>query len=318
MTNKPKGKVHFKDENTLEFIASKHHVQNTFNIKLRESICDLYDKDTHSFYYYDKDNDIKCYFHHEDIKEIGFMHELGQFYIFIIVNISYVNKINKKYKRNKLAGIDLGIHNPISLYDGNKHINIDMGNKRLNKIRYLERRCRRLQHIMSRKMMINKERQEKDPSYSIYTKNYIKVQRKFRRTWKRIVDIRMDWRRNLSKIIATMYKNIVVDEFSQPTKEDHIGLPNKVIRRFNHYNRNHAMYLFILALRHACDKYNCAYIEAPENTTRTCSVCNHKNPKLPLSERIFICEECNTEMDRDMNAAINCYDFFFKRETINE
>ena len=165
---------------------------------------------------------------------------------------------------------------------------------------------------MSRKMLVNIKKHNEDPIYPIYTKNYIKVQRKFRRTWKRIVDIRCDWRRKVAKNIALMYKNIVVDDFEQPTKEDHIGLPSKLVRRINHYNREHAMYLFMEALRHACAKYNCKYIEAPRFTTRTCSSCGHVNPKLNLSERIFECEECDNILDRYENAAINCYEYFFK------
>ncbi|MFZ8812642.1 MAG: zinc ribbon domain-containing protein, partial [Thermus aquaticus] len=39
--------------------------------------------------------------------------------------------------------------------------------------------------------------------------------------------------------------------------------------------------------------------------TRLCSRCGHLHGKMPLSQRVFRCEACGLEMDRDLNAAIN-------------
>ncbi|MFX0138352.1 MAG: zinc ribbon domain-containing protein [Candidatus Hodarchaeota archaeon] len=36
-----------------------------------------------------------------------------------------------------------------------------------------------------------------------------------------------------------------------------------------------------------------------------CSVCGYVNNQLLLNERKWICSDCNTEHDRDINAAIN-------------
>ena len=55
------------------------------------------------------------------------------------------------------------------------------------------------------------------------------------------------------------------------------------------------------------DKYGCIYIEAPRFTTRTCSCCGYVNEHLPLSERDLVCINCGEVIDRDMNAAKNCY-----------
>ncbi len=40
-------------------------------------------------------------------------------------------------------------------------------------------------------------------------------------------------------------------------------------------------------------------------SSKTCSQCGHKKDKLKLSERIFKCENCGLEIDRDFNAAKN-------------
>ena len=40
-------------------------------------------------------------------------------------------------------------------------------------------------------------------------------------------------------------------------------------------------------------------------TTKCCSVCNHKNENLTLSDREWTCPKCHTHLDRDPNAAMN-------------
>lgn len=41
-----------------------------------------------------------------------------------------------------------------------------------------------------------------------------------------------------------------------------------------------------------------------EPTSQTCSSCSHKQ-YMPLKERIFVCEECEIEIDRDLNSSLN-------------
>lgn len=40
-------------------------------------------------------------------------------------------------------------------------------------------------------------------------------------------------------------------------------------------------------------------------SSKTCSCCGHKKQSLKLSERIYKCDSCGLEIDRDLNAAIN-------------
>lgn len=46
------------------------------------------------------------------------------------------------------------------------------------------------------------------------------------------------------------------------------------------------------------------------NSTKTCSSCNHINPKLNPSIRIFNCNSCGYSIGRDENAAINLYKWY--------
>ena len=51
----------------------------------------------------------------------------------------------------------------------------------------------------------------------------------------------------------------------------------------------------------------------PRNTSRTCSSCGHKKKKLKLSTRVFRCDHCDHEIDRDLNAAINIHNLGIKK-----
>lgn len=54
-------------------------------------------------------------------------------------------------------------------------------------------------------------------------------------------------------------------------------------------------------------------------SSKTCSSCGNVKDVLLLSERIYKCDICNTEMDRDMNAALNIHNLGlsnFKQNTV--
>ncbi|MEQ8958658.1 MAG: zinc ribbon domain-containing protein [Coleofasciculus sp. C2-GNP5-27] len=40
-------------------------------------------------------------------------------------------------------------------------------------------------------------------------------------------------------------------------------------------------------------------------STKTCSRCQTEKDSMPLSERVFRCDNCVLEIDRDFNASIN-------------
>ena len=52
-------------------------------------------------------------------------------------------------------------------------------------------------------------------------------------------------------------------------------------------------------------------------SSKTCSNCGTVKAKLSLSERVYHCEECGLDMDRDLNAAINIQVAGSAPETLN-
>ncbi len=59
-------------------------------------------------------------------------------------------------------------------------------------------------------------------------------------------------------------------------------------------------------LRYKCAWHGAVLVEAPPfyPSSKRCSRCGAIRPSLPLSQRIFCCEECGFVLDRDENAAV--------------
>lgn len=250
-------------------------------------------------YYFDKK--FRYAFSEMDIKEISFSYELGVCFITLAIDaILLYNKNDELHRRIHNAGIDLGIRNPISIYDDNStmdiHTIVKMPKSVEDELIRLEKRISRLQDILQTK--------------TEGSNNYYKVLKKIRITGKRMHDIRMNWRKQTSCKIAKRYDNICVDTFETPDNKDFQD--GNIKHQINKSNRRYGMYLFSESLKHACIMYDTSYIESPDNSTRTCCVCKHINKPIPLTQTMLICEKCGNTINRDHNASKNCYDYISK------
>ena len=64
---------------------------------------------------------------------------------------------------------------------------------------------------------------------------------------------------------------------------------------------------FVNMLEYKAKWYGCEIVKIGtfEPSSKTCSCCGWKNDSLTLADRIFKCQECDLEIDRDYNAALN-------------
>ncbi|WYM91524.1 RNA-guided endonuclease TnpB family protein [Methanolobus sp. ZRKC3] len=53
-----------------------------------------------------------------------------------------------------------------------------------------------------------------------------------------------------------------------------------------------------------------------EPSSKLCNVCGHHNGKMTLKDRDWCCPKCNTEHDRDINAAINIKKFALQNQNL--
>ena len=77
-------------------------------------------------------------------------------------------------------------------------------------------------------------------------------------------------------------------------------------------NEIHKTYfkVFFNMLKNSCEHKNVELRRAQQfyPSSKICSRCGYLKDKLELSERIFKCDYCNAEIDRDLNASINIRD----------
>ncbi|MEM0097483.1 MAG: transposase [Conexivisphaerales archaeon] len=65
---------------------------------------------------------------------------------------------------------------------------------------------------------------------------------------------------------------------------------------------------FIQLLQYKAESAGCVTVSVePQYTTMTCNKCKNMQ-KMPLNKRVFVCEKCGMEEDRDINASMNIYE----------
>ena len=249
-------------------------------------------------------------FRNVDIKEVAFVKKLNKYYINLVVEVEI---LDYDKPRNFLAGIDLGLRNPVTMCylneEGKEVIEkFNMSEKEYRHMKHLEDRISRLQSIMDSKMEINRKRVKKGELNTVYTRNYEKVRKKFRISHRKLFNVKRNWRLKLAHYIVNHYDNIVVDEFTNPISNKE----TRKVKELNKFNTDLGMYYFMQTLRWMADKHNCNYIDSPSDTTRTCCRCGHVNEHLKLGKKYLKCVSCGTRIDRDVNASYNCFKYGLK------
>ena len=64
---------------------------------------------------------------------------------------------------------------------------------------------------------------------------------------------------------------------------------------------------FLSYMKYKCEFNNIEFIQVDRfyPSSKTCSCCGSINKHLKLKDRTFICPDCGSKIDRDLNAAIN-------------
>ena len=190
------------------------------------------------------------------------------------------------------VGIDLGIKSLAVCSDGKIYPNIN----RTKTIRRLKKKQRRLQRLISRKYEMNNKKGE---SYC-KTRNIIKSERKLLRIHHRLANIRQNYRHKItSEIVKRKPSLIVLEDLNVRGMMSNRHLAKAVqeqgfyeFRRQIEYKAQWSRITVIVA-----DRYY--------PSSKTCIACGHIKKNLRLSERIYHCEVCGNEIERDLQAAIN-------------
>ena len=189
-------------------------------------------------------------------------------------------------------GIDLGIKNLAVCSDGKHYPNIN----RTYTVRRLKKKQRRLQRSISRKYEMNKKKGERYEK----TRNIIRSERKLLRIHHRLANIRQNYRHQITSFLIGRKPNLIVLEdlnVRGMMKNRHLAKAVQEqgfyeFRRQIEYKAQWAGITVVIA-----DRYY--------PSSKTCIACGHVKKNLRLSERIYHCENCGNEIDRDLQAAIN-------------
>ena len=185
--------------------------------------------------------------------------------------------INPEKKRD-VIGVDLGVKYLATCSDGTVFEGVKASKK-------LEAKLSRMQYLLGKKVR--------------GSQNWKKAQKKIARLHARIANIRKD---NLHKVTCYLAKNhgqIVIEDLNVSGMLANHKLAKAI--------QDMGFYEFRRQLEYKTKLYGSEVMTVARfyPSSKTCSNCHSVKENLTLSERVFVCDHCGLEIDRDLNASIN-------------
>ena len=127
--------------------------------------------------------------------------------------------------------------------------------------------------------------------------NWWRCVRQLSRLYRHIQNQRKDWHWKLATDLCKRFDTLVLETLNID------GMKRLWGRKVSDL----AFYQFVEILRYKCQKHKRHFVQIGQwtATSKPCSCCGYRNENLTLSERQWLCPECGSHHDRDINAAIN-------------
>lgn len=206
--------------------------------------------------------------------------------------ISYTYDVQEKTSDGiDTIGVDLGIKDFAVVSNGKIYKNIN----RTQNIKKIENQKKRLQKQVSRKYEMNK----KNEKY-VKTNNIKKIEQRIRLLDRKLTNIRNTYIHEVTKdLVRTTPKKIVIEDLNVKgmMKNKHLSkaVSNQCFNKFRQY------------ITYKC-RLNGIELEIADRfypSSKMCNCCGSVKKQLSLSERIYKCDKCGLNIDRDYNASIN-------------
>ena len=200
-----------------------------------------------------------------------------KYHLSFLINAPILTDKHKEVK-NLIEGIDLGINDFVITSGGIKVENIKI-------IRKHQKKLSRLQRKHSKKVKKSKNREKSRLRLAKYHA--------------RLKNIKDNYLHHVANMLLNDNKVIVMENL------DIKGM-------MKNHNLARSIQELGLGQFKAMLKYKAEwrggkviFVDKYFPSTKLCSVCGHKNTKISLKDRTWICPCCNTNHDRDLNAATN-------------
>lgn len=198
---------------------------------------------------------------------------------------------SKKILEGEIIGIDLGLKELATCSNGLVIHNISKS-KRYKK---LEKRFKRQQRQMSRSL----ERNKKGKKF-IKTKNYEKYKKKYIKTTIKMNNVKTDYfNKSIVDIMKAKCSTIVLEDLTVKNMQKNRKLSDSFqktsVSQFRSRLIQKATMLGVTV----------SIVSRFFPSSRICSNCGHVKKDLTLADRVYKCEHCGLEIDRDLNASIN-------------
>ncbi len=129
--------------------------------------------------------------------------------------------------------------------------------------------------------------------------NRAKQRRKVAKLHEKVANQRKDFLHQLSRQIANAYDGVAIENLNMRGMAQGLNLAKST------NDNGFGMLKTFLAYKLADQGKQLVIIDKWYPSSKLCHICKHENKELTLADRNWTCPHCGTELDRDVNAAIN-------------
>lgn len=207
---------------------------------------------------------------------------------FASIQYELQDELNIVQKTGRSVGLDFGLKHLITTSDGHVFENSKPLKQSLHKLQKAQRR-------LSKKLRILKDEKRSIRN----SKNYQKQKAKVALIHYRVSCKREDIAHKVTTALSTNYDNIAIEDLNVSGMMKNQNLSRSV--------SDVSFYRLRTFLKYKTEERgkNLHIIDRFFPSSKTCSNCGDKKTDLSLKDRVFICPDCHTVLDRDFNAAIN-------------
>ena len=220
----------------------------------------------------------------ETIRTVTIKKEANRYFIAVTCEIPDPKPLEKT---NKSLGIDWGVKQYITAFDGDGIVTADFDNRKLKR---LDKRVARFNKRLARGKQ--------------FSKNWLKVKTKLQQAYLNFVNYRYDFIHQAVYEINLAYDSVTLENLNMNFPKQNRSLSNSVRRK--------PYYLLKEALINKFKQYGkkVYLVSKTYPSTQTCYQCGHVKKgeeKMKLGEHTYHCNHCGHTDDRDENAAKNLW-----------